>query len=240
MPNKRRPEMTVVGIIPARGGSKGVHRKNIAPCAGRPLLAYACEAALSCRRLDRVILSTDNPAIANVGRKCGVEVPFLRPLSLARDATPMVAVLQHALEWLKSQRAVPHAIVLLQPTSPLRTAGHIDEAIDLFFRSGADTLVSIVQVPHSFNPVSVLKMGKNSRVSPFLKRSPLILRRQDKPLVYARNGPAILITRPGTIRKGLLYGKRTVGYIMDRMSSMDVDDPLDLLLVEALIKKHRL
>ena len=115
--------MTVVGIVPARGGSKGIPRKNIAPLLGKPLLAYTAEAALAARRLARVILSTDDDEIAEVGRRCGLEVLFMRPPELARDDTPMLPVVQHAVRWLEERGDRYDAVCLLQPTNPLRRPG---------------------------------------------------------------------------------------------------------------------
>ncbi len=226
--------MSIVGIIPARSGSKAVPKKNIALCAGRPLLAYTCDAALASRRLDRVILSTDDEEIATVGRSCGVEAPFLRPPELADDDTPMVAVLQQALDWLEAHGERVDALVLLQPTSPLREARHIDEAIELLLGTAADSVVSVVEVPHQFNPVSVLRMEKG-RLTPFLANQPLITCRQDKPRVYARNGPAVLVTRPNVIRSDALYGPITLGYPMAPEESIDVDETADLKTVERIL-----
>jgi CMP-N-acetylneuraminic acid synthetase len=229
----RRPSR-VVGVIPARGGSKGIPGKNIKACAGKPLLAYTAEAALASRRLDRVILSTDDGRIARVGKKLGLEVPFLRPQSLASDRAPMAGVLQHLLKWLEGEDAAPEMLVLLQPTSPLRTARHIDEAVDLFRENKADTVVSVVPVPHQFTPGSLMKVVAG-RLRP-LQGGPLRLRRQDKPLLYARNGPAILVTNTRVVRGGALYGKHVLGYEMSPMDSIDVDGPDDLALAAALLK----
>lgn len=230
--------MTFVGIIPARGGSKGIPQKNLAPCAGRPLMAYTAEAARGSKRLQRVLLSTDSEGIANAGRSLGLEVPFLRPAELAQDDTPMVAVLQHMLERLATAGASVDALVLLQPTSPLRRAGHIDAAIDLFEKSGAATVVSVMPVPHQFTPGSVMELN-DGRLTPWLKDRPPVLRRQDKPLLYARNGPAILIVQANVIRQGRLYGEPTVGYVMRPNDSFDVDGPEDLRLVECLLEARR-
>src|SRR5438552_7751137 len=123
--------LKVIGIIPARGGSKGVPRKNIRPLAGKPLLAYTAEAALAARRLSGVLLSTDDAEIAEAGRQCGLEIPFLRPAELAQDNSPTLPVLQHAVAWLESQGRHYDAICLLQPTSPFRSRGMIDGCIDL-------------------------------------------------------------------------------------------------------------
>lgn len=230
--------MEILGLIPARGGSKAIPRKNIAPLAGRPLLAYTCDAALASQRLTRIVLSTDDPDIAEVGRQCGVEVPFVRPADLAQDDTPMLSVLQHALRVLRETEGYqPEVIVLLQPTSPLRRVEHIDAAVDILLSTGADSVVSVIEVPHQFNPVSLMRLEKG-RLVPFLE-GPLLLRRQDKPPVYARNGPAVLaVRREVLLHKDSLYGDDCRPFIMDERSSVDVDDSLDLEFVEFLLARH--
>jgi CMP-N-acetylneuraminic acid synthetase len=230
--------MTFVGVIPARGGSKGIPKKNLALCDGKPLLAYAAEAALGCKRLQRTILSTDDEEIAAVGRKLGLQVPFLRPAKLARDDTPMLEVLRHLLKWFEDNATKPDAVVLLQPTSPLRGAQHIAGAVDLFEQSNAATVVSVLPVPHQFTPGSLMEM-QDGRLTPWLKDQPPVLRRQDKAQLYARNGPAILIARADVIRDARLYGDPTVGYVMSANDSIDVDGPDELTLAEAVLKARR-
>jgi len=228
--------MTVLGLITARGGSKGIPRKNIAPCAGKPLIAYTVEAALRAKRLDMVALSTEDPEISEVVEALGLETPFLRPSDLATDMSLMPEVLLHALDWYEEKGQVIDAIALLQPTSPLRKSIHIDEAIDLFHTRIADTVVSLEKVPHQFSRISVMRMDDEGNASLNDTDTPLISRKQDKPVVYGRNGPAVLVTRSEIIRQGRLYGDRTIGYVMDRISSIDIDEPEDLLIAEALIK----
>jgi CMP-N-acetylneuraminic acid synthetase len=225
--------MTLIGLVPARGGSKGIPHKNLASCGGKPLLAWTAEAALASEALDRVILSTDDSAIAEAGRSFGLEVPFLRPAELARDDTPMLAVVSHALERLHGDPTEIEGVVLLQPTSPFRRAHHIREAIDLFRRRLAATLVSVVRVPHRFFPDSLM-MTESGRLVPYAGVvGPT--RRQDKAELFARNGPAILIVRPGTIEEGRLYGDPTIGYEMDDIASIDIDSPADLRLADHLL-----
>lgn len=220
--------MNVLGVIPARGGSKSIPRKNIAVVAGRPLLAYTCEAALRSKSLTRRVLSTDDEEIATVGRECGVEVPFLRPGELARDETPMTDVLHHVVSWLSDHEGYSaDLVVLLQPTSPLRRSEHIDAAVDLLLKTGADSVVSVVEVPHQFNPVSVMRL-EEGRLVPFLE-GPLILRRQDKPRLFGRNGPAVLVVRHQVLLdKNNLYGGDCRPLIMEPEASIDIDGPLEL------------
>lgn len=231
--------MNILGIVPARGGSKGIPHKNIASLAGRPLLAYTAQAALQSRRLTRVILSTDDPLIADVGKRLGLPVPFLRPAEISRDDTSMLDVIRHALDYLKNADAFsPGIIVLLQPTSPLRTSDHVDRAVDLLLSTDADTVVSVVAVPHQFNPVSVMRM-EGERLVSFLE-GPLILRRQDKPMAFARNGPAIIATRSAAIEMGRLYGEDTRPLIMSHPESVDIDTQEDLAFAEFLIRRNPL
>jgi CMP-N,N'-diacetyllegionaminic acid synthase len=228
--------MYAVGIVPARGGSKGIPHKNLRPLAGRPLLQYTADAALGSRRLARVVLSTDDEEIAAAGRRFGLEVPFLRPAHLAADDTPMLPVLQHAASELAAPGVTIDALVLLQPTSPLRRAEHIDAAIDLLDGSGAEAVVSVVEVPHQFSPVSVLTLD-NGRARPFIDGPP-ILRRQDKPRVFARNGPAVLAVRVATLVRGSLYGDDCRALIMEAAESTDIDSPSDLAYAEFLLTRH--
>jgi len=227
--------MRILGIIPARGGSRGIPGKNLALVAGRPLISYTFDAARASRRLARAIVSTDSDAVAALARAEGIDVPFLRPAELAGDDTAMLPVLQHAIDALGGER--PDAVVLLQPTSPLRRPEHIDEAIDLFERSGADSVVSVTAVPHQFTPGSLMQVEENGRLVALVP-GPAPTRRQDKPLLYARNGPAVLVTRTAVLDSGRLYGDTVRPYVMSRQDSLDVDEPFDLELVEAVLTRR--
>jgi CMP-N-acetylneuraminic acid synthetase len=221
----------IIGLIPARGGSKAIPGKNLVPLAGKPLLAYTAEAARGARRLDRVLLSTDDEKIAASGRALGLEVPFLRPAELADDNTPMQPVIAHALDWCEREGRPARVVVLLQPTSPLRRAGHIDEAVSLLLQKNAATVVSVMAVPHRFTPGSLMTATAGGALKPLLDGE-MVLQRQDKPRLFARNGPAILAVRAEVVRGGALYGEPTVGYEMDAESSLDIDEPEDLWLAE--------
>ena len=225
--------MPVLGVIPARGGSKGIPGKNIRPIAGRPLLAYTSDAARASRRLTRTIVSTDDEAIAEAARGLGLEVPFLRPAPLATDAAPMLPVLTHAVAELARQGFAADVVVLLQPTSPLRRAEHIDAAVDLLEATGADSVVSVVEVPHQFNPVSVMRLA-GGRLRPYEDHPP-VTRRQDKPLLYARNGPAVLAVRAPILEAGSLYGEDCRPYVMSAADSLDIDTADDLRFVELVL-----
>lgn len=228
----------VLALIPARGGSKGIPRKNIAPVAGKPLLWYTCQAALQSHFLTRIVLSTDDKEIAEVGKALGVEAPFLRPPDLAQDDTPSLSVAQHALHWLQEQQMwQADALVLLQPTSPLRRAHHIDEALNMMENEKADTVVSVVSVPHRFNPYSLMALQDGCLCD--FRQEPVAFdryRRQDTPVLYARNGPAILASRAGVILEShSFYGSRVIPYVMKEEESLDIDTPFDLRLAECLL-----
>lgn len=228
----------VLALIPARGGSKGIPRKNLVELAGKPLLQYTIDAALGSKVIDRVVLSTDDSTIADYGIANGLEVPYQRPSDLAQDDTPMLPVIQHAVSWL-AEHDDWHTdiVVLLQPTSPLRTSKHIDAATELLTTTGADTVVSIIPVPHHFNPLSIMQVSDKGQLTPYVN-GPLILRRQDKPLVYARNGPAVLVIRRDTLDKSGLYGDDVRGFVMSERDSIDIDTQEDLLLA-AFWLQHR-
>ena len=228
--------LDVLGLIPARGGSKGIPRKNLASLAGRPLLSYTAEAARASRRLTRVVLSTDSPEIAAAGVALGLDVPFMRPAALSADDTPMLPVLQHALETLAASGFAAEVVVLLQPTSPLCRAEHIDAAIDLLESSGADSVVSVVEVPHQFHPLSVMTID-GGQLQPF-SDGPTVTRRQDKPRVYARNGPAVLAVQAAVLRDGSLYGSDTRPFVMSPRESLDIDDAWDLELADLILSKR--
>lgn len=231
--------MNILGIIPARGGSKGIPRKNIALLAGKPLLSYTCQAALGSLKLNRVILNTDDQEIAELGRNYGVDAPFLRPENLAGDDIPILPVISHTLRWLeKEQGYTTDLIVLLQPTSPFRRSDHIDSALDTYLNSDADTLVSVEEVPHNLTPSSLMKIDEQGYLHPLLEGE-LVLRRQEKPKVYARNGPSILIVRRSVIDRGHLYGDKVLPFKMSRLASLDIDDQDDLILAESMMRYNQ-
>lgn len=228
--------MRVLAVITARGGSKGVPGKNLREVGGRPLITYTFDAARSSRRLDRVIVSTDDLAIAEIARSSGIEVPFIRPTDLATDDCPMLPVLQHAVEEMASRGFAADVVVLLQPTSPLRRAVHIDAAVDLLGWSGADSVVSVVEVPHQFSPTSILQLDGDRVKAP--ADGPVVTQRQQKPKVYARNGPAVLVVRTAQLARGALYGDDTRALVMSAEESLDIDGPWDFTLLEFILSRR--
>jgi CMP-N,N'-diacetyllegionaminic acid synthase len=211
----------ILGLIPARGGSKGIPRKNLALVAGRPLLAWTVTAAQDARTLTQLVVSTDDDEIAAAA---GIEV-LRRPRELAADDTPMLDVVRHAVEQL-----APEVVVLLQPTSPLRRAEHIDAAVTLLQESGADSVVSVVEVPHRYRPGSLMEL-EGARVVPLGKARD----RQAKSRVYARNGPAVLVLRADRLGDDL-YGGDCRPFLMDDRDSLDVDSPFELEFADLLLR----
>ena len=203
--------------------------------AGRPLLAYAVEAARASGGLTRIVVSTDDEEIAAFARALDVDVPYLRPAFLAEDETPMLDVLEELLESLEQrERYRPDILVLLQPTSPFRRPEHIDAAIDLLNSTGADSVVTVVPVPHQYSPSSLLELRGDRLVS--WKDGPGATRRQDKPTLFARNGPAVVAVRARVVLSDrTLYGADTRGLVMSRADSVDIDDAFDLRVAELLM-----
>ena len=224
---------TILAVIPARGGSKSIPGKNIKPLAGKPLIQYTIEAGGGSQYIDRLICSSDDPEIMETAELLGCEVPFRRPEELARDDTPGVDPVIHAVEILDESYDL---ILLLQPTSPLRTAGHIDRALELFIDKEADSCVSIREV--SEHPLWMKTVDEFGAVDPFLDYE-VPPRRQDLPKVYILNG-AIYICRTDLLLEEKSFDAGTcVGYIMDPESSVDIDDPFDWKVAEALLRSRR-
>jgi len=214
-----------VALVPARGGSKGIPRKNLAPLAGRPLLAWTLDAASAAETVTRVVVSTDDGDIAAAAGDAEV---LRRPKELATDETPMVDVVRHALGELGRL----DVLVLLQPTSPLRRAEHVDGAVRLLLETGADSVVSVVEVPHRYGAESLMEL-ENGRLT--VRSQPTI--RQQQPRLYARNGPAVLALRPERLGE-VLYGADVRAYVMSERDSLDVDTPEDLELAELLLSRR--
>ena len=214
--------MMVLGLIPARGGSKGVPDKNVRLLAGRPLLTYTADAACQSGVIDRLVLSTDSPEIADIGRRAGVEVPFMRPAALAADDTPMLPVVQHAIEALAQTGWQPELVVLLQPTSPLRRPHHVRSAVDMLHATGADSVVSVVELPRHLSPDYVMRIDAG-RLVPFLPDGANITRRQDARSAYVRDGTVYVFWRRTLERFGSIYGEDARPLVIDAAESLSID-----------------
>lgn len=217
--------MKILGIIPARGGSKGIPKKNIKLLKGKPLIAYTIEAALA-SNLDRVIVSTDCKEIASVSKEYGAET-IMRPAHLAEDRTPTLPALQDVVARLDEEF---DAVTTLQPTSPLRTVEDINKSIEIFSNDReADSLVSVVKVPHNYMPEKLMSLDDK-----YLTGNGEIKRRQEVSTMYARNGAAIYITKTQKLSE-YIFGGKILPYFMSKMNSFDIDDMEDWEIVERLI-----
>jgi CMP-N-acetylneuraminic acid synthetase len=225
---------SVLGLILARGGSKGVPRKNIKLLAGQPLLAYTAQAALASRRLTRVVVSTDDPEIAAVARQCGLDVPFMRPDWLAQDDTPSLPVVQHAIGRLEAEGEQYDAVCQLQPTSPFRQPGEIDECIQLLEERDADCVMTVARVPDEYNPHWVyfqvadgaLRLSTGERVPP--------PRRQVLPPAFHRDG-SVYVTRSDVIQHHSLYGSRVFGLTVGGRDRVNIDRLEDFARAESIL-----
>ena len=227
----------VLGVVTARGGSKGIPGKNLKLLAGRPLIDYTIDAARQSGSFDRLILSTDDATIAEAGKRAGCEVPFLRPTELAHDETPHLPVMQHAVSWLATHDGYrPEFVMILQPTSPLRQARHLQEAVALLEQSGADSLVSVSAVPLHFHPLRTLRVDEAGNAVLFVTGEPVrrrINRRQELPPAAVMNG-AIYLFRARVLDgpHPSLYGDRTVAYPMPEPFGVSIDEPDDWVAAE--------
>jgi CMP-N,N'-diacetyllegionaminic acid synthase len=220
--------MEILAVIPARGSSKGLERKNVAPLGGRPLLAYTADCVLGAVHPLRAVLSTEDDEIAGLGRRLGLEVPFRRPVELAGDEATSLEVLQHALASLHADEGyAPDWVVLLQPTSPLRTAAHLDAALDLLMSGGFDSLVSLTLMRQ--NPAWAYRVTDGT-AEPVERDRPG--RRQELPEYYYPNG-AIYATSPMLLAADRILGDRCAAFVMEPRESVDVDDAWDMAVAEA-------
>jgi CMP-N,N'-diacetyllegionaminic acid synthase len=224
--------MRALGLIPARGGSKGIPRKNIRAIAGKPLIAWTIEAALDSRMLEAVVVSTDDAEIAEVARASGADVPFLRPAALSTDTASGIDPVIHAIDTLPGFDAV----LLLQPTSPLRTTADIDGILTLATDSGAPAIVSICDAEE--HPFWMYQIGADARLRPFIHHA-AIDRRQDLPDVFALNG-ALYFARCDWLREqGSFVGPETCGFVMATEHSIDIDTGLDWRIAEMLLGERQ-
>lgn len=228
--------MSILCIIPARAGSKGVPGKNIKLLNGIPLLAYTSEIALRSKLLTKVIVSTDDVNISNHAKNLKLEVPFLRPVELAQDNSPTIDTVIHTLRWYSNQNIFFDAVCLLQVTSPFRTVEFLDNAIEKFINSGCDALVSVQKVPHEYNPHWTFEVNSEGNLTIATGDTQIIPRRQELPLAYHRDG-SIYITKSNVIlEQNSLYGN-SIAYIeSDPEFYVNIDTPEDWEKAELLAK----
>jgi CMP-N,N'-diacetyllegionaminic acid synthase len=229
--------MRILGIIPARVGSKGVPRKNIKLLGNKPLLQYTSDIALKSTLLTKVILSSDDDEIMRVGKQLGLEVPFKRPANLAADKTPTLPVINHALEYYRSLGEEFDAVCLLQVTSPFRTVSFLDDALQKFIKSNSDSLVSVQKVPHEYNPHWTFEVNTNGNLKMATGEKEIISRRQELPEAYHRDG-SIYITKTTIIEdSNSLYGSEISFIESPKEFYVNIDTMEDWKTAELLLKK---
>jgi CMP-N-acetylneuraminic acid synthetase len=234
--------LRVLAVVPARGGSKGIPRKNLQLLGGKPLVAHAVEVGRAAARVSRVVCSTDDPDIAGAARAAGAEVPFLRPAELALDSSEDWPVFMHVLAWLDHEdNWRPDLVVNLRPTSPLRRPSHVDSAIQLLLDTGADSVKAVClarQHPHKM----WLRQGDGT-IEPYLKTAFRLARGPDVPRaelddVYWQNGVVDVTRREVILEQGVLIGRRVAGLVTESADSIDIDTRLDLQLAELLLAQR--
>lgn len=234
------PQPTVLAVITARAGSKGIPGKNTKLLAGRPLIAYTCEAAVKSGVFDRIIVSTDDQQAAAIAREAGCEVPFMRPAELSADDTPHLPVMQHAAAWLRDhEHYQPAWTMILMPTSPLRRPQDIAECVAVARTRDVDSVVSVDEVPAHYHPMRMLTVAPDGTARLFMGGRPVRerpVRRQDLAPIWTFNGAVYLFrTELLFADPASLYGDRVAAYAMPRPYGHNIDDLVDWAVAEALL-----
>lgn len=226
----------ILGVITARGGSKGIPGKNIKLLGGKPLIAYTIDTAKKSKLITHLVVSTDDEAIASVCRAHGADVPFMRSKELAHDSTPHLPVMQHAIGFMEKKLGIMFDyIVILQPTSPFRTVEDLDGTIQKLMDTGADSAVSIVEIEEN-HPMKIKKL-KGDMLEPYCIPETEGMRRQDLPIAYKRSGAVYAMKRETLMEKNRLYGDSVAGYVVPRERSIDIDTPLDWIKMEYMLEE---
>lgn len=230
--------MDILTIITARGGSKGIKRKNVQLVGGQPLIAWTIQAARRAHAVSRVVVNTDNQEIASVAQQFGAEVPFMRPESLAQDKTPSMDVLIHAIQWFREyEDYMPDYLLLLQPTSPLREAADIDAAIELAQAKDAEAIVSVS--PTHAHPYWMKTISEDGRLEDFLTIEKRFANRQSLPEVYMLNGALYLAKPQVLLDQQTWFTDKTYAYIIPQERSLDIDTPWEMKLADWLLKDRK-
>jgi N-acylneuraminate cytidylyltransferase/CMP-N,N'-diacetyllegionaminic acid synthase len=225
----------VLTVIPARGGSKGMPGKNILPLAGKPLIGWTIEASLACPAVSRTLVTTDSQEIYDVAASFGAETPFLRPAELAADDTPGMLPILHAVRWMEEHEGYkPFYVMVLQPTSPLRTSQDIAGAIELCESKQADAVVSLTAAP--CHPFWMKRLDEQGRIFDFNSNCQVSPVRQNLPKAYALNGAIYLARRDVLLEAKTWYTDKTFGYLMPRERSLDIDEPWDFHLANLVVR----
>ncbi len=227
--------MKTLALIPARGGSKGVPRKNIKPLGGKALIEYAIELALASDLIDDVIVSTEDSEIAEIAEDAGAETPFLRPAELAGHSSPTVDVMFHCLSYLKKQGRSYDAICLLQPTVPFRKLKDLDGALTVFANQTADSLVSVRPVPHQYNPYWLyIENGQENIITKAIPKA--VTRRQNLPKAYYRDGACYISKTKVLLKQKSIYGDTIQKYLMKQGVDINIDTLEDWQRAEKYIE----
>jgi CMP-N,N'-diacetyllegionaminic acid synthase len=227
---------SIIGLIPARYGSRGLPGKNILPLLGKPLIAWTIEQALSSRYIDRLIVSTDSNEIATVSVGYGAEVPFLRPAELSSDTAKGIDVVLHVIRWMEEKDLKYDLLFNLQPTSPARTSEDIDCAAEMLFEKNAKSIISVCQMDHPLSWVNTLPL--DGCMKDFVTAADRNVNRQDLPLFYRINGAIYLAYVEYLKKNGSFLGKKTYAQIMPPERSVDIDSKFDFLFAEFLLKER--
>jgi CMP-N,N'-diacetyllegionaminic acid synthase len=228
----------ILGLIPARGGSKGIPGKNIKPLNGLPLLQYTFQSASDSKLLTKTILSSDDDEVIAVAKNIGLEVPFVRPSDLALDNSPTLPVILHAIDFLEAEGEYFDAVCLLQTTTPFRSKGFVDKAIKTFIDSGADALVSVLVVPHEYNPHWVFENNEDNLLRIATGEKEIITRRQELPPAYIRDG-AIYITKTSVLKEqNSLYGNSLAYIKSDAAFHVNLDTLQDWAEAEKMVLQY--
>ncbi len=225
-----------LGIIPARGGSKRLPRKNVVPLAGKPLVAWTIEAARASRRIARLVVSSDDDQVLDIAASYDKQLPLRRPDVISGDQSLAIEFVRHALTTLEDAGKGPFdSIVILQPSSPLTLAEDIDNTIELLATSGADSAVSVMQLDHAVHPLK-MKTLDGDRLVPYLEEERGRMAAHELPTIYVRNC-SVYATRRATIDRGEVIGDDCRGYVMPRERSLDINEELDLQFAEFLLSR---
>jgi CMP-N,N'-diacetyllegionaminic acid synthase len=229
--------MEVLALITARGGSAGLPKKNVLSLAGKPVIAWTISAALQSPSISQVVVSTDDDQIAQVSREWGAEVPFIRPTELAQDDSPHMSVVDHAIRWLEvNQNVKPEYVMLLQPTSPLRTIEDIEAATQLAQEKEADSVVSVSLTHH--HPYLIKQISEDGTMSNFMSATQSDLRRQVLPPAYFLNGAIYLARREVLLNEQTFHPVGTFPYVMPPERSLQIDDPWDFHLIDLILENQ--
>lgn len=215
--------MRYLAICPARGGSRGIPKKNIKLLGGKPLIQWTLEAARASGLFDKIVLSTDSEEIAEVGRRAGFDVPFLRPADIAGDSAPMLPVIRHALAHYETVGYVPDVVFLLQPTSPLRRPETLREAARLIVEEGFESVVGVTRVPDGFSPYYLMKINGEGYLQFFFPEGYTMARRQDAMTAYHRCGSVFAFTMECLKKHGHIYGDRCHPMIAEEREGVNID-----------------